>query len=220
MCPRVILNDGIQQKLVGTIENILQVDINISSHDLSLRLKDVINKRTKDEQSQIDIVAGILHDTADHLVSKIDGHFSSPNSRFSSSKSITPQIQKELAGIIEKILQIEMSIWSNDLFRRLQDIIPKRTNDEQSRIKIFAKILDHTFNAEPEPTTEGVTTDYDRPRIILVERDSEHNTGDAHTGILEYSRGKTGEADDDITTDSQTDDSLTPACGYSGDDKM
>lgn len=130
MCSSIVLNDGTQQKLVGITENILQVDMNISSNDLSLQLKDVINKRTKDEQYQIHTFASILHDISDYLASKMDGHFVSSNSRFSSSKSTTPPIQKELAGIIEKILQIKMTICSNDLTRRLQDIILKRTNDE------------------------------------------------------------------------------------------
>jgi hypothetical protein len=213
MSSSFVLSDGVQQKLAGIIENIIQVDMNFSSDDLSIRLKDIIKKRTKDEPSRIDTFATILRHTSDYLASRMDGHFSSSKSKSSSSKSTAPRIQQKLAGIIKKILQVKIGIWSNRLSSRLQDIIQRRTKDEQFRINIFAKILDCTFDAEPESTAKGATTEYDGPRNILVEIDSENNTGDAYTDVLEYSRGETGKADDDITTDSQIDDPSSPACG-------
>jgi hypothetical protein len=131
-----VLNDSVQlpkmqQKLAGTIENILQVETDTSSNrmDLFTRLRDTIRQRTTDEQSRIESFAINLNLAADYLAKGLHDSLAEP-------ESTAEGVTTEYDGLVHS----------------------ERLNDPPSESESSSS--DESIDVEPESTAEGAITEY------------------------------------------------------------
>lgn len=144
-----VLNDTVQlprmqQKLAGTIENILQVETDTSSNgmDLFTRLRDTIRQRTRDEQSRIESFAIHLNLAADYIAKGLHDLLAESESSIS-DESVDTEPESTAEGAATEYDGLVRS---------------KRLNDPPSESESPSSV--ESIDAEPESTAEGATTEF------------------------------------------------------------
>ncbi|PON20275.1 hypothetical protein TGAM01_v210871 [Trichoderma gamsii] len=144
-----VLNDSVQlpqmqQKLAGTIENILQIETDTSSNgmDLFTRLRDTIRQRTRDEHSRIESFAIHLNLAADYTAKGLHDLLAESESS-SSDESVDTEPESMAGGAATEYNGLVHS-------ERLND--PPSESESPSSAE--------PIDAEPESTAEGATTEF------------------------------------------------------------